>query len=141
MPKTTSKLFLMIYPLFYQSKTFEEAKKVLEKDVKTIFDYYVSWRLKPNSTKTVVSAFHLNNREAKRAALIKVNNELLAFDECPRYLGIHLDRSLTYKQHLNKTALKIRTRNNILSKFSGSRWGALEQFVLHPSCGVVTCLE
>ena len=46
------------------------------------------------------------------------------FDECPRYLGIHLDRSLTYKQHLNKTALKVRTRNNILSKLAGSRWGA-----------------
>ena len=97
--------------IVYQSKTFEEAEKVLEKDVKTIFDYYVSWRLKPNFTKTVVSAFHLNSKKAKRAPLIKVSNELLMFDECPRYLGIHLDRSLTYKQHLNSEQNSIESTN------------------------------
>ena len=30
----------------------------------------------------------------------------------------------TPKSNLNKTALKVRTRNNILSKLAGARWGA-----------------
>ena len=35
-----------------------------------------------------------------------------------------MDRSLTFKQHLNKTTLKVRTRKNILSKLAGASWGA-----------------
>ncbi|KAG5866985.1 hypothetical protein JTB14_018302 [Gonioctena quinquepunctata] len=35
-----------------------------------------------------------------------------------------LDRSLTHKQHLTKTAHKIRSRNNILHKLAGTSWGA-----------------
>ena len=80
--------------------------------------------MKPNLPKTVVSSFHLNNREANRVPLVRINDEIISYDECPRYLEIHLDRSLTFKQHLNKTALKVRTRNNILSKLANARWGA-----------------
>ncbi|KAG5888772.1 hypothetical protein JTB14_021515 [Gonioctena quinquepunctata] len=35
-----------------------------------------------------------------------------------------LDRSLTYKQHLTKTAQKIKPRNNIICKLAGTTWGA-----------------
>lgn len=35
-----------------------------------------------------------------------------------------MDRSLTFKPHLTKTAAKINTRNNILHKIAGSSWGA-----------------
>ncbi|KAG5858281.1 hypothetical protein JTB14_027623 [Gonioctena quinquepunctata] len=34
------------------------------------------------------------------------------------------DLSLTYKQHLTKTAQKIKSRNNILCKLAGTTWGA-----------------
>ena len=124
MPKTSSRLFLYADDLaiVYQCSTFEEAEKVLEQDLKIVFNYYKSYRLKLNSSKTVISTFHLkNNREARRILVVRVNNEIVSFDECPKYLGIHLDRSLTFKQHLNKTALKVQTRNNIFSKLAGAR--------------------
>ena len=35
-----------------------------------------------------------------------------------------MDRSLTYKEHLKHTTMKVRTRNNIVSKHAGSSWGA-----------------
>ena len=40
------------------------------------------------------------------------------------YLGVTLDRTLSYKQHLTKTAAKITTRNNLLQKLTGTSWGA-----------------
>lgn len=33
----------------------------LTKNLKTMEEYFLSWQLKPNSTGTIVSAFHLNN--------------------------------------------------------------------------------
>ena len=42
----------------------------------------------------------------------------------PVYLGVTLDRSLTFKEHINKTRAKISTRNNILRKLATSKWGA-----------------
>ena len=40
------------------------------------------------------------------------------------YLGVTLDRTLSYKQHIEKVKGKVRTRNNLLHKLANSSWGA-----------------
>jgi len=40
------------------------------------------------------------------------------------YLGVTLDRTLSYREHLTKTAGKLKNRNNLLMKLAGSTWGA-----------------
>src|SRR6218665_86589 len=45
-------------------------------------------------------------------------------DPKPVYLGVTLDRALTYHDHLKKTAAKVNTRNNLLAKLAGSTSGA-----------------
>ena len=42
----------------------------------------------------------------------------------PVYLGITLDRTLSYKAHIEKTKKKVGTRNNIICKLRTSKWGA-----------------
>ena len=42
----------------------------------------------------------------------------------PVYLGITLDRSLTYRNHCMKTRAKLSSRNNLLRKLHGTNWGA-----------------
>jgi len=49
-----------------------------------------------STTKTVSAAFHLNNKEAKRVLKVKYNNETLPFCSEPKYLGVTLDKSITY---------------------------------------------
>ena len=39
-------------------------------------------------------------------------------------LGVTLDRTLSYKQHIEKVKGKVRTRNNLLHKLANSSWGA-----------------
>jgi hypothetical protein len=41
-----------------------------------------------------------------------------------KYLGVTLDRSLTYKAHIGKTALKLQSRNNLIQKLTNTSWGA-----------------
>ena len=46
--------------------------------------------------------------------------------ECPhpKYLGVTLDQTLCYKQHIHNTKMKVAIRNNLFKKLSNSKWGA-----------------
>ena len=41
----------------------------------------------------------------------------------PVYLVVHLDRTLCYKTHIEKTRMKVNARNNIIRKLANSKWG------------------
>ena len=90
----------------------------------TLSVYLQTWRLKLNHTKTVTSAFHLNNREAKRELKVYSNGGLLPFCPTPTYLGVKLDRSLTIRHHLVALRKKLSSRVTLLRRLVGSGWGA-----------------
>ena len=71
----------------------------LSQDISTLSAYLQTWRLKLSHTKTVTAAFHLNNREAKREVKVYNNDRFLPFCTIPTYLGVKLDRSLTFRHH------------------------------------------
>ena len=90
----------------------------------TLSAYLQTWRLKLNHTKTVTAAFHLNNREAKRELKVYNNGILLPFCPTPSYLGVKLDRSLTFRHHLVALRKKLSSRVTLLRPLVGSGWGA-----------------
>lgn len=55
---------------------------------------------------------------------ITFDGESVQHNPAPKYLGITLDRSLTYGPHIEKLTQKIKTRNNLLTKLTGTGWGA-----------------
>jgi len=72
----------------------------------------------------IFSVFHLYNIKAHRQVNLCLNDERFRHKPNPVYLGITLDRSLSFREHLQKTAAKVATRNNRLSLLAGSSWGA-----------------
>ena len=76
------------------------AEGVLGKDLATLAAYLQTWQLTLSWSKTVSAAFHLNNREAGCKLNISLDGKYLPFSQIPTYLGVKLDRSLTYHQHL-----------------------------------------
>ena len=76
--------------------------------------------------KTQVTAFHLRNKEAKLSLKWygTRQNWGIPHPPHPKYLGVTLDRTLYYKQHIHNTKMKVATRNNLLRKLSNSKWGA-----------------
>ena len=95
--------------------------------------YYEKNQLRANPSKTQVCAFHLRNREAKRDLNKVWNGTRLSNTTTPVYLGIHLDRTLCYKTHIEKTKMKVNARNNIIRKLANSKWGC-KASTLKPSC-------
>ena len=69
-------------------------------------------------------AFHLHNQEAKRELKVYANGKLFPFFPVPTYLGVKLDRSLTFRHHLETLRKKLATCVTLLRRLAGSGWGA-----------------
>ena len=106
-----------------QHENFENVEEKLAATLDVLGKYYRRNHLKPNPGKTQVCAFHLRNRCASRTLNVYWDGMKLTNTQRPKYLGVTLDRSLTYKFHCENTKKKIMTRNGILRKLSGSTWG------------------
>ena len=127
LPATKSRKFLYADDICLgtQAQSFVELECSLTADMARMAQYCQRWRLKPSVTKTVSSVFHLHNASAGRELTVFLNGARLKHDPQPVYLGVTLDRTLSYKEHLQKTANKLKTRNNLLMKLVGTTWAQM----------------
>lgn len=109
--------------LIAQAYSFKKLEKILNEDLFTVHNYFHSWHLTLNTTKTTSIAFHLNNRDENRKFNLMSQVIRIQGGDSPRYLGIKLDRTLTFKQYLKGIKNKLKTRNNIISKLAGTSCG------------------
>ena len=107
-----------------QSTDFAPIEETLTSALDGLSEYYTTNQLRANPTKTQVSLFHLRNRECGKQLNISWNGVNLTHCNLPVYLGVTLDRTLSYKAHIEKTKKKVGTRNNIIRKLRTSKWGA-----------------
>ena len=132
--------------LLHSSGNWKDLEGTLSQDMSTISAYLQTWRLKLSHTKTVTAAFHLNNREAKRELKVYNNGGLLPFCPTPTYLGVKLDRSLTFLRRRSllcllspviRVKLRFRTSSIIILTMclSGSSLSSLQ---VRPWCQTVS---
>ena len=98
-----------------------EIQNLHSADMAKIAEYCSMWRLQPSVTKTVSSVFHLNNFSASKELSVYRNGQRLKHDSHSVYLGVMINRSMTFHDHTKKMAAKVRTRNNLLNKLAGVR--------------------
>jgi hypothetical protein len=96
----------------------------LEADLDKLDEFFQRWRLQPYPSETKSCVFHLNTDEANRQLDVSFTGTEIQHVEHLKYLGVTLDRTLTYKTHLTKTSKKVSARINIVRKLPGTGWGA-----------------
>ena len=106
------------------SENWKNLEGTLSQDISTLSAYLQTWRLKLSHTKTVTAAFHLNNQETKRELKLYNYDKRLPLCPTPTYLGIKLDRSLTFCHHLVALCKKLSSRVTLLRRLVGSEWDA-----------------
>ena len=111
--------------LLHSSGNWKDLEGTLSQDMSTLSAYLQTWRLKLSHTKTVTTAFHLNNREAKRELKVYNNGRLLPFCPTLTYLGVKLDRSLRFRHDLVVFRKKLSSRVTLLRRLVGLGWGAV----------------
>ena len=107
-----------------QNKSFEMVEQHLRKALPILTLYYQNNRLKSNPAKTQSCLFHLRNHHSARKTNVMWNGTPISHDKYPVYLGVTLDRTLSFKEHTRKLKAKIPSRNALLSKLANSKWGA-----------------
>ena len=128
-----------------QYPSFTDVEHTIEEALDELITYYRSNNLRANPDKTQVTSLHLKNRESKRTLEVKWNNKNLVNTPHPKYLGVTLDKSLSYKKHIHNTKIKVDNRNNLLKKLSNSKWGCnagtirTTALALSYSAGEYTC--
>ena len=111
--------------LLHSSENWKDLEGTLSQDMSTLSAYLQTWRLKLSHTKTVMAAFYLINRAAKRELKVYNNGRLLLpFCTTPTYLGVKLDKSLTFRHHLVALRKKLSSRVTLLRRLVDSEWGA-----------------
>lgn len=123
-PETRRFLYADDIAIAAQDTDFHRVEQTLSTALNNLSTYYRANSLRPNPGKTVSCAFHLRNKEANRKLRVMWNQEQIKFSKNPTYLGVTLDRTLSFKEHINKTRGKVATRNNLLQKLTCSKWGA-----------------
>ena len=104
---------------------WQAVEGALSKDMATVGEYLQTWKLKLSTTITVLAVFHLN-KEAKHELNVNFNNETLPLCSEPKFLGVPLDRLLTYCRHLESLRKKLTLRVALLRRLADSA-GVLEQ--------------
>ena len=123
-PLSSSKKYIYVddIALAVIANDFKTIESALSKDLDTLRNFFTSWHLKLHMSKTVCSTFHLANHLANYKLNIKTKGDRIPFDRNPKYLGVTLDRILTFKQHLINTAVKTSNRCNLLKRLTGNSW-------------------
>ena len=111
------------WTLATQSKTFSHLESTLSRDIGHLNEYFDYWNL--NAKKTVATYFHLDNKQAARKLKVTLGVDVLVYDFAPKYLGVILDRSITYRKHTENMRDQVKSRCSIISKLAGTDWGAL----------------
>jgi len=107
-----------------QGQYFSELECSLSSDMARMSHFCRQWRLTPSASKTISSVFHLHNTSAIRELSVYLDSQRLRHECHSTYLEVTLDHMLSYREHLTKTAGKLKNRNNLLTKLAGSTWGA-----------------
>ena len=66
----------------------------------------------------------MDNKQAARKLKVTQAGYVFVHDFAPKYLGVTLDRSLTYRKHTENVRDKVKSRRNIISKLAGTDCGA-----------------
>ncbi|KAJ3587791.1 hypothetical protein NHX12_011387 [Muraenolepis orangiensis] len=126
LPETTSRQYGYADDLaiMLRRTTWSAVEQGLNQDMGILAAYLRKWRLQLSTGKTVSAAYHLCNREAKRELPVSVDNKRLEHQLAPKYLGVRLDRTLSYKQHLEEVRAKVTARVSLIRRLAGTTWGA-----------------
>ena len=77
------------------------------------------WRLKPSASKTISSVFHLHNTSATHELSVYLDGQCLWHECHPTYLGVTLDHTLSYREHLTKTYRQAEEPKQLVDEVSG----------------------
>ena len=80
-------------------------------------------KLTVSTAKYTVTLFTPDTHEHHIHQKVELADQVLPLEKKPKVLGMTIDTHLTFTQHCNNIAVRVRQRNNVLKSLAGSTWG------------------
>lgn len=89
-------------------KNIKSLRKTLVEALESIAKFFNEWKIKLNADKTEFAVFTRSTKMIKKLALFPptLNGKQFSWKNCVTYLGVDLDRKLTFKNHIDKVVKK-----------------------------------
>ena len=94
----------------------------LQEDINTIMSWCNKWGFVINSNKTIGIIF--SNKKKVAHPVLKINNDIIKFENKCILLGVTFDSHLTWSSHINYICDRAKVRLNLMRSICGSNWGA-----------------
>ena len=94
----------------------------IQETVNRVSKWAMDWGLKINKSKTVCMHFSLST-QAQRMK-VKMDDQVLPQTDTPTFLGVTLDKRLTWRTHIQAANRKTSKKLLLTKKLSGTTWGA-----------------
>ena len=120
LPNISKKLEFFLFAddtnLYYESKSLEDLEKTVNKELKKLNNWLIINRLSLNIGKTNFVIFHPYNKKIKKNVTLKINKKAISEKSEIRYLGVTIDSTLTWKQHIEKVSVSVRRAIGMIYK-------------------------
>ena len=88
-----------------------------------VLNYVNNEKLTVSTAKSTVMLFTPDTHEHHLNPQVKLADQVLPLEKCPKVIGVTLDTHLTFTQHCNNIAVSVRQRNNVLKAQAVSTLG------------------
>ena len=94
----------------------------IQETVNRVSKWAMDWGLKINKSKTVCALFSLSTQAQK--IKVKMDGQVLPQTDTPTFLGVTLDKRLTWRTHTQAVNSKASRKLLLMKKLSGTTWVA-----------------
>ena len=102
--------------LLHINESFKKSQKYLNFDLKYLHKWLLANKISLNCNKTELIFFHKPRSKLPEKHKIKLNGTVLKHSHAIKYLGVHLDETLSGDEHCNKLYKVLSRINGMLSK-------------------------
>ena len=94
----------------------------MQKAMNLTSDWAKEWLVMINRTKTEATCFSLSPK--REEFILQINGQEIHQQDTPTYLGVKLDRKLTWSPHISTMHSKGLRKMALMKKLAGTKWGA-----------------
>jgi ribonuclease HI len=111
--------------LWRSNRNVNRAYIQLQRQVDATVEWMKKWGFSLNAEKTVGMVFSRGGRDGKKKQIgISIDKKIIKFVNSTTYLGMTLDKTLSWSRHIGKLVERLRGLNNIMRYIRGQGWGA-----------------
>ncbi|KAF0311929.1 RNA-directed DNA polymerase from mobile element jockey [Amphibalanus amphitrite] len=122
-PGVSASLYADDLAIWCSDRDVSAAETKVQRALDSLEEWARRWKMVVSLEKTTSTIFTLDPAEARREAALHFQGQPVKFSPTTTFLGITLDRSLTFTGHVKTIKAKMLQRNNVLRAISGTTWG------------------